>query len=211
MICFMAIAGLIFRSELILLFGPVILQEVFMYRRLSLRNLLLDSLKWAPLCLVATVLVDSYFWRRWLYPEGEVLFFNTVENQSSKWGTSPWPTYLTHFLPKLLLGGMPLAVWAIVRDWLWMGRRGAVYWVPAVVFVLLYSFLPHKEWRFIIYIVPLFNLMAAHAMDTLYPPPLHTRCFISFTAAWAVDGRTVTSPSFHACWHLPVWLCSWPT
>jgi hypothetical protein len=37
-----------------------------------------------------------------LYPEGEVLFFNTVENRSSEWGVSPWHWYITNALPKVL-------------------------------------------------------------------------------------------------------------
>jgi alpha-1,6-mannosyltransferase len=47
-------------------------------RRMRLWHIASVGLAAAALSLVATVLVDSWFWGRWLWPEGEVFWFNTV-------------------------------------------------------------------------------------------------------------------------------------
>jgi alpha-1,6-mannosyltransferase len=50
-------------------------------------------------------------------------------------------------------------------------RIRSIVW-PAFSFVLLMSFLGHKEWRFIVYVVPMLNIAAAHGAQSLYVFPL---------------------------------------
>jgi alpha-1,6-mannosyltransferase len=50
-------------------------------------------------------------------------------------------------------------------------RIRSLIW-PAFFFVLLMSFLGHKEWRFVVYVVPMLNIAAAHGAQVLYAFPL---------------------------------------
>ncbi|GMN60060.1 hypothetical protein TIFTF001_029141 [Ficus carica] len=110
-----------------------------------------------------TVLVDSIMWRRLLWPEFEVLWFNSVLNRSSEWGTHPFHWYFTSALPRSLLAAFPLFMLGVLLD-----RRVLLFVLPVLSFVLLYSKLPHKELRFIISSVPVFNLSAAIAATRIY-------------------------------------------
>jgi alpha-1,6-mannosyltransferase len=104
-------------------------------------------------------------WSTWpnpLWPEFSGLYFNVLQGKSSEWGTSPPHAYLTSHLPKLLLSSAPLAILGAAVD-----GRVRSFLFPSVVFVGAISALAHKEWRFVVYTVPVFNVAAARGARTL--------------------------------------------
>ncbi|XP_055333380.1 probable Dol-P-Man:Man(7)GlcNAc(2)-PP-Dol alpha-1,6-mannosyltransferase isoform X2 [Paramacrobiotus metropolitanus] len=154
---FGAFATVIFRSELCLLFGPMLLSSL-LRKKISFMRGFVEGGKAVAASLLLTFLVDSYFWGRPVWPEGEVLWFNTVKNQSSNWGTSPFAWYFYSVIPRLSLASLPLSLYGTLKN-----RNILNLIAPFLLFVFSYSFLPHKELRFVIYIVPVFNLSAAVA------------------------------------------------
>ncbi|KAL0429151.1 UNVERIFIED_CONTAM: Dol-P-Man:Man(7)GlcNAc(2)-PP-Dol alpha-1,6-mannosyltransferase, partial [Sesamum radiatum] len=71
--------------------------------------------------------------------------------------------YFTSALPRSLLAAYPLFLLGVLLD-----RRIRFCVIPVLSFVLLYSKLPHKELRFIISSLPIFNLSAAIASSRIY-------------------------------------------
>lgn len=156
-------AGVIFRSELAAL---VLSQTLYLLatRRISLMKTVIPAGIFGVLLgLLVTVPIDSFFWLKFpLWPEWVGFYYNTILGQSSNWGTSPWYFYYANALPRLLQNPViytiliPLAISSSATR-----QRTADLLVPGLSFVALYSILPHKEWRFIIYVVPAFTAAGA--------------------------------------------------
>jgi len=161
-ITFSAAAIIIFRGELAVLMGFILIGEL-LNRRISVSKTLNIAVPSGLIYLAATILVDSHFWQRWLWPEGEVLWYNIYLNKSSDWGTSPFWWYFYSAIPRAMGSSVlffPLGLF-LERRIRW------IMWQP-LFFVLLYSFLPHKELRFIIYVFPLLNLASATACSRFW-------------------------------------------
>ena len=116
-------------------------------------------LVWPPL----TLLTDSYFWGRLVWPEASVMYFNLVLNKSSEWGTQPLLWYFYSVLPRALGTSVLLLPLAPVLD-----RRTVLLLFPCLTFISLYSLLPHKELRFILYTFPVLNTAGAAVAARLW-------------------------------------------
>ena len=88
---------------------------------------------------------------------GDALLFNVVDNRSAEWGTQPFLWYFYSALPRAML----LTVIFVPFCCKEMLKTLALL---ALLFVTTYSFLPHKELRFIVYVIPLLNACAANTI-----------------------------------------------
>lgn len=166
-VAMLAVATALLRSELsVLMFMTIVTQPLTSPVPLGphfLPRTVRYGLGAAVITAAVSIVVDSIFWRRLCYPELEVFYYNAVLGKSANWGTQHALWYFTSALPRALGGALPLAaVGAVVHP-----RDVAPALLPATLFVAAYSFLPHKELRFIFYALPPANIAAAVGLDAM--------------------------------------------
>ncbi|KAK9439364.1 GPI mannosyltransferase [Metarhizium brunneum] len=153
-------AGVVFRSEIAILLATTTVY-LLLTKQLPLRTVILVGAISAAASLLVSVPIDSYFWQKPLWPELWGFYFNAVQGSSSDWGTSPWHYYLTSALPRLLLN--PLALLLILFSTLHpaLYRQNKALLLPSLSYIAIYSLQPHKETRFIFYVIPSLVLSAS--------------------------------------------------
>jgi alpha-1,6-mannosyltransferase len=206
-IIFFVLSIIWFRCDMLVLLAPVALSWLLTGKASFPQLIVIGGIS-GILGLVTTVLIDSHLWGKWLWPEGVVLFFNAVENKSHLWGVMSWHWYFSSALPRSLLltvllipvGCLSISSTSLLQgnafsrksttsEWLaflsrclfsiQLDRHVLSIFLPALGFVILYSFLPHKEVRFLIPALPLFFLTAGVGASKLMS--------ISYALLWGFE------------------------
>lgn len=159
----LTVAGVIFRSEIAILLAMETVVLLVQQRASLVKEIIPAGIAGAAIGLLVTITVDSFFWQQFpLWPEWTGFYYNTILGKSADWGTSPPTWYFINALPRLMLNPMTLLVCIPLA----MGVKATQktsqdILVPHLAFVAIYSLLPHKEWRFIIYSIPAFTAVAS--------------------------------------------------
>ncbi|KAK4057442.1 alpha-1,6- mannosyltransferase [Microbotryomycetes sp. JL221] len=154
-------AAVIMRFELIALIVPFAL-DVIVRGDATMSEVGLTGLVVGGASQALSVAVDSMFWNKTVWPEGSAVLFNVIKGQSTQWGVEPFHFYFTKSLPKLFNFGLPLMFVSMLID-----RRTRRVGFPSIMFVGLMSLLKHKEWRFMVYVVPSLNVCVAASLRCL--------------------------------------------
>ena len=178
----LVVSGIIFRSELAILLATHTIY-LLLARSITIPSLIYPAFLGLLIGLSLTFSVDSYFWQRPVWPELSGFFFNVVHGKAADWGTSPFHLYFSRFIPKLLLNPLtyllliPLAVYQPA-----LRTSSLDTLIPNAAFVLIYSFQPHKEARFIIYIIPSFTAVAALGASWIWTRRTRTQLYRFFNS-----------------------------
>jgi len=139
------------RFQSLLLFIP--LAAVFSRKR--------DHLKYAASGLMLAVLiqgvVDLISWGSFLSSPWNFFVLNVLSGRSARWGRKPFLYYLERIPGIVGWGVLILAFLALLN----LDSYVSLLWLSITAYVGVFSFIAHKERRFLVPIIPMFYLLAA--------------------------------------------------
>lgn len=150
--------GVILRSEVALFLFPLCLIYLFVYKG-GVFKLLRTGVIHSFTALFLTLIPDSIFWKHWgriVWPELTAFVFNVVDGKSSYWGNRDFLYYFQRM--PVILGLSPVIFVPLLALGVYQFRKKAILpFMTSLFYILIYSFLPHKEERFVTYTVPVLN------------------------------------------------------
>ncbi|XP_033634121.1 GPI mannosyltransferase 3-like [Asterias rubens] len=114
-------------------------------------TLLVDMIPMASASLSCSLLIDRLFYGKWVFVHFNFLRFNTLYNISSFYGTQSWHWYLSQ--------GLPIIMGTHILPFILGIRLAGRSYRPLVILMMwtqfIYSLLQHKEYRFLLPLVPI--------------------------------------------------------
>ncbi|RLV93505.1 GPI mannosyltransferase 3 [Spathaspora sp. JA1] len=117
------------------------------------------SLKWVILSITEVIIIsgintglDYYFYQQLTIPIYNFLEFNVVKNLSIFYGIAPWHFYILQAIPLMMMLYLPFMIY---------GFKITSLTLAGIVYLIGFSMIDHKEFRFIYPIHPIMLLLSA--------------------------------------------------
>ncbi|KAM9967784.1 hypothetical protein ACTFIW_001871 [Dictyostelium discoideum] len=129
--------------------------------------LIFDCLFIGLLCLFIGCFIDYIYYERFVFLPYNFLYFNVLKNISSFYGTHPFHWYWSQGLPAIGFTILPLFLLSIRSLWIKKSDRFKLHLAWCALFTVgFYSLLAHKEFRFILPILPIIMMYSGYYIST---------------------------------------------
>ncbi|XP_051142628.1 mannosyltransferase APTG1 isoform X2 [Andrographis paniculata] len=134
--------------------------ELFTTRN-KLKFVCLEVVPIGALVLGLTFLLDYLLYGSWVVVPLNFMKFNFFSSGGDYYGTHPWHWYMTQGFTVMLFTFIPFSIAGIVESKEWK-LAGLIAWVLGV-----YSLLGHKEFRFVLPVLPIALMFSGYSLSEL--------------------------------------------
>lgn len=127
----------------------------------KLKFIFLQVVPIGSVVLGLTFILDRLMYGSWVLVPLNFLKFNFLSSGGDYYGTHPWHWYFTQGFTVMIFTFLPFMVLGIIQSKNWK-LSGLILWVLA-----LYSVLGHKEFRFVLPVLPLALLFSGYSLAKL--------------------------------------------
>ncbi|CCE65757.1 hypothetical protein TPHA_0M01820 [Tetrapisispora phaffii CBS 4417] len=160
-----AIVATVFRIEVAAL-GIGLTLFSLTFKKITVFNALKFGIIGTLTGITISLVIDSYFWHGYCVPEIDAFIFNVVEGQASKWGVESPLAYFTHYLRLIYIP--PTILLLCILGYSVAPSPLRITFLTSLFHILALSLQPHKEWRFIVYSLPMITLAGSVAAAYLW-------------------------------------------
>ncbi|XP_057532071.1 mannosyltransferase APTG1 isoform X2 [Amaranthus tricolor] len=131
-----------------------------------LKFVFLEAAPIGAVVLAITSLLDRIIYGSWIIVPFNFLKFNFLSSGGDYYGTHPWHWYLIQGFPVMLFTFLPFSIAGIIYSKQWK-LSGLIGWVIGI-----YSVLGHKEFRFVLPVLPIALMFSGYSLTVLEMPDL---------------------------------------
>lgn len=160
------------RYQMALLVAPIILIDLLK------KDLKIKSASMMFLILIVGlsigVLIDFWGYEKWVWAPYNYFYQNLVLNKSANFGVEPFYYYL---VKPLIKGVPPLSLFVLFfsSKYMWKNRRSSLIYA-LLTFLLVHSYIPHKEVRFLI---PVYIILTIFAVEEFVNKNKFTKMYMA--------------------------------